>query len=392
VGSTEQTKTGNLIIEGVLRLGQFTTANAPSGTEGALYFDTTENTTKLYSNSAWNDLGGGWDGILPNYTTEQRTAIASPEYGMMIYNTDSARVEYYLPDAWSAIQAPFAQAHSCTATIDCASEICVDGYCCGTLCAGNCDRCNVVGSLGTCTNVDSDCTGNCDVCSAGNCAASASLCTGNCDTCSGSGTVFDCSANVALCTGNCDQCTGSGTAYSCVADAGLCTTICQRTCSGSDTNYNCTSSDSNWGADTYGCTGSENRCINGICRPCGGYLYSDHCDGCAMQGDKACWYTIAALSPTCDAVCDEHGADCVTGVPAYANDNVETCAICLHFYPQATVCQPYAAGGPPHLYTRYSGGLNYCRIPDFDLYPDTYNICTTPHDSRYSYAICICDY
>ena len=34
VGSTEQTKTGNLIIEGVLRLGQFTTANAPAGTEG----------------------------------------------------------------------------------------------------------------------------------------------------------------------------------------------------------------------------------------------------------------------------------------------------------------------------------------------------------------------
>ena len=47
MGSLEQTKTGNLIIEGVLRLGQFTTANAPSGTEGALYFDTTENTTKL---------------------------------------------------------------------------------------------------------------------------------------------------------------------------------------------------------------------------------------------------------------------------------------------------------------------------------------------------------
>ena len=59
VGSTEQTKAGNLIIEGVLRLGQFTTANAPAGADGALYFDTTENTTKIYSNSAWGDLGGG---------------------------------------------------------------------------------------------------------------------------------------------------------------------------------------------------------------------------------------------------------------------------------------------------------------------------------------------
>ena len=59
VGSLEQTKEGNLIIEGVLRLGQFTTANAPSGTEGALYYDTTENTTKVYSSAAWGDLGGG---------------------------------------------------------------------------------------------------------------------------------------------------------------------------------------------------------------------------------------------------------------------------------------------------------------------------------------------
>ncbi len=58
MSSTAQTKAGNLIIEGVLRLGQFTTANAPSGTEGALYFDTTESTTKVYSNSAWEDLGG----------------------------------------------------------------------------------------------------------------------------------------------------------------------------------------------------------------------------------------------------------------------------------------------------------------------------------------------
>ena len=253
-GPDPQTKEGNLIIEGVLRLGQFTTANAPSGTEGALYYDTTENATKLYSNSAWGDLGGGWDGILPNYTTAQRTAIASPEYGMMIYNTDSARVEYYLPDAWASIQAPFATAHSCTAAIDCASEICVDGYCCNTLCTGNCNRCNVVGSLGTCTDVASDCTGNCDVCSAGNCAAVQATCTGNCDTCSGSGTAYSCAASDSLCTGNCDTCSGSGTAYSCAASASLCTGDCD-TCSGSGTAYNCAASNALC-STCYYCTGS----------------------------------------------------------------------------------------------------------------------------------------
>jgi len=240
VGSTEQTKTGNLIIEGVLRLGQFTTANAPAGTEGALYFNTTEKKTKVYSNTAWADLGGGWDDVLPNYTTAQRDAIASPAYGLMVYNTDSYRVEYYLPDAWAAIQAPFAGGHSCTAAIDCASEICVDGYCCNTLCTGNCNRCNVVGSLGTCTEVASDCTGNCDVCSAGNCIPNASACTGNCVACSGSGTAYNCAAVDATCTGNCDVCSGSGTAYSCAASVALCSTsTC--TCTGSGAVFNCSS-------------------------------------------------------------------------------------------------------------------------------------------------------
>ena len=93
VGSTEQTKTGNLIIGGVLRLGQF--ATAPSGTEGALYFNTTENTTKIYSNSAWGDLGGGGaePGQLPTYTTAERDAL-SPSAGLMIYNTDYDQVQH----------------------------------------------------------------------------------------------------------------------------------------------------------------------------------------------------------------------------------------------------------------------------------------------------------
>ena len=57
VGSTEQTKAGNLIIGGVLRLGQY--ATDPSGTEGALYYNTTDKKTKIYSSAAWSDLGGG---------------------------------------------------------------------------------------------------------------------------------------------------------------------------------------------------------------------------------------------------------------------------------------------------------------------------------------------
>ena len=104
MGSTEQTKTGNLIIEGVLRLGQFTTANAPAGTEGALYFDTTENKTKIYSSAAWGDLGGGEAGLLPQYTTTQRDAL-SPTVGQQIYNTTENTVQVYGSEDWKTVAA-----------------------------------------------------------------------------------------------------------------------------------------------------------------------------------------------------------------------------------------------------------------------------------------------
>ncbi len=240
MGSIEQTKTGNLIIEGVLRLGQFTTANAPSGTEGALYYDTTENTTKLYSDSAWGDLGGGWDGILPNYTTTQRNALSLTD-GLIVFNTTDNAVQIYASEVWRNVGGKLSSGITCSLDGDCDSTHCVDGVCCATTCDGNCNRCNVAGSEGTCTDTNSDCTGNCDVCSSGNCEASVSLCTGNCDQCTGSGTEYNCSANVALCTGNCDQCTGSGTSYNCSANASLCTGNCD-ICSGSGTAYNCAAS------------------------------------------------------------------------------------------------------------------------------------------------------
>ena len=163
MGSTEQTKIGNLIVEGVLRLGQFTTANAPSGTEGALYFDTTENKMKLYSSAAWADLGGGWDGIIPNYTTAQRDAL-SPSKGMMIYNTDYDQIQIYTVLAWSGITGNKALAIECASAMDCASGFCVDGVCCDGSCANVCEACNLVGTVGTCTVRPADDDGGCAIC------------------------------------------------------------------------------------------------------------------------------------------------------------------------------------------------------------------------------------
>ena len=55
---------------------------------------------------------------------------------------------------------------ACSAAGQCASGNCVDGYCCDTLCAGECEACNVAGELGTCTQHDpnSDPDNECATC------------------------------------------------------------------------------------------------------------------------------------------------------------------------------------------------------------------------------------
>jgi hypothetical protein len=56
----------------------------------------------------------------------------------------------------------------CTNGAECISGNCVDGVCCNTSCNSVCKRCNLAGSVGTCTNIpagtdpDNECTGNCN--------------------------------------------------------------------------------------------------------------------------------------------------------------------------------------------------------------------------------------
>ncbi len=56
----------------------------------------------------------------------------------------------------------------CALSGECASGFCVDGVCCSTSCTSTCKRCNIAGSLGTCSNIpagtdpDNECTGNCN--------------------------------------------------------------------------------------------------------------------------------------------------------------------------------------------------------------------------------------
>jgi len=311
VGSTEQTKTGNLIIEGVLRLGQFTTANAPSGTEGALYFDTTESTTKLYSNSTWGDLGGGAEpGQLPTYTTAERDAL-SPSAGLQIYNTTENNVQLYSQTAWKTVGAKLALAATCSLDGDCDSAHCEDGICCATSCGGNCDRCNVAGSEGTCTDVASDCTGNCAVCSSGNCAASNALCSNTAASCncSGSGTVFNCSTCTDDPWGLCGYPTCSSNTCGTAFDNGAGCTTCKSCYNGGCTEF------VPLGVAGLNCTAAHNRCDGeGACispshKACTGIAIGQTpAEACsALTNLKQCncgTYSVLCAAGYCYAPCD----------------------------------------------------------------------------------------
>jgi len=88
VGPDPQTKAGNLTIqgnlitEGILKLGQF--AAAPDGAQGALYFNTADKAIKVYSDGEWSDLAA------------TDTSAAVPDGMVAMFSTDC-------PDGWVRI-------------------------------------------------------------------------------------------------------------------------------------------------------------------------------------------------------------------------------------------------------------------------------------------------
>lgn len=57
------------------------------------------------------------------------------------------------PYASTELFAPSAVAATCSGNGECASGFCVDGVCCSTACAGQCEACNLPGTVGTCATV-----------------------------------------------------------------------------------------------------------------------------------------------------------------------------------------------------------------------------------------------
>ena len=142
---------------------------------------------------------------------------------------------------------------ACIAGSQCASGNCVDGFCCNTGCAGTCQTCAQVGSVGTCTNADAGTNPR------NECAATAQSTCGDDGFCDGGGACRKWAAGTVCLAAACANATV--TAASTCSGAGVCNAGAATSCGA----YKC---------DT---AGSACRTTCAIDADCGGFCSATAC-------------------------------------------------------------------------------------------------------------------
>ncbi|MDX2015393.1 MAG: hypothetical protein SFW67_34700 [Myxococcaceae bacterium] len=189
-----------------------------------------------------------------------------------------------------------ANGNPCTGSGLCASQLCVDGVCCNAACTGDCDACNLPGSIGTCTNQPSTtvcraATGPCDV---------AETCTGSSPSCPATDAIrpngFECRASMGACD-PAEVCSGSS--KSCPADvlsSGV--TVCRPSAGSCDVPENCTGSSAACPADGFSSGTTVCRAANGPCD------VAERCSGgapaCPADGFASATTECRAAAGACD--------------------------------------------------------------------------------------------
>ena len=184
---------------------------------------------------------------------------------------------------------------ACTASNQCASGNCVDGVCCNGSCGGQCEACDVAGSVGTCTAVTGAPHGERPACAAGD-----ATCAGSCDgvlttACAYPGDDVECRA--ASCTD------GTATLAAGCNGAGSCPVVQTQDCGGfvcgeTACRGDCTQ-DSECASDSY--------CSGGVCVP-------ELEPGTECAADNQCASGNCVDGVCCDTACEGQCEACdVTG-------------------------------------------------------------------------------
>ncbi len=275
-------------------------------------------------------------------------------------------------------------AQGCASATECVSNFCADGVCCSTACTTACRACNMIGAVGTCTNITSgddnfpanvctatntcDSSGTCKLknsqscllgtqCASGQCFDGVCCnvtCGGTCKSCNIAGLVGICS-NVASgqddingvpsCSGSSQSCDGAGVckkeiAQGCVGNAEClsgfciddvcCNSACTATCQSCNLSGSLgTCSNVVAGQDDVGtCSGTTQSCDGtGACKSELGTLCSNGANclsGFCVDGyccNTACMGTCLA----CSAAIKASGVDGVCGFISAGTDPENEC-------------------------------------------------------------------
>ena len=206
---------------------------------------------------------------------------------------------------------------------------CVDGYCCDSQCANTCQACNVVGSLGFCTNVGN---GQHPV-GARSCNAQPATSCGRDGTCDGAGNCRDWPSGTHCSAGTCDTATGNFTNASTCNGAGTCVANGGGNCAP----YKCQDATQCYSTctDTMQCSGA-NQCVGSSCgqlpngRTCtaGAQCTSGNCvDGYCCNGPCS---SITSSCQACDVpgslgICTTVGAGLPHGTRSCTNQGMSPC-------------------------------------------------------------------
>lgn len=193
------------------------------------------------------------------------------------------------------------QGEPCSATDTCDTGHCVDGYCCNSACDGQCQACDVSGSLGTCMTVMGP----------------------------PHGSRTPCNNTGTLCGGSCD-----GLQATCVyaSDTTVCGAACDGRCDGAG-----------------GCSsGDEGACPNGFA--CGASLCKTSC-----ASDSDCQTSFTCVGSSCVRIGE---SDCLDGVDNNGDGKID-CAdpTCV----DRATCVPAVAVGAEVGYLDVSG----CSDPSY---------------------------
>jgi len=310
---------------------------------------------------------------------------------------------------------------ACTATDQCLSNQCTDGVCCNSACGGQCQACDVAGSVGSCTTISGVPHGTRSACAGvGVGTTCGQTCNGvdatKCNyppvttSCSGNTCASGIETHLSLCdgAGKCSDTAKSCGAYACGSSA------CKSSCTVATTKLDC--------APGYYCAGtscvpavdlgkdcsSATECTTGFCTDgvCCGVAACAAGSSCANVGKKGscsknagtscatppeCGSGFCADSVCCDGSCDGQCEACdapgklgrcfpVAGSPhgtrakcddgkgdvckALSCNGAKDTTKCVEFTPSTIECKAATCTGSTETTASLCDGTGTCRTPE----------------------------